>query len=136
MTTRIQVSVSMQPKDVKIMKELADEMGLKPSELIREMLYKTKDDAVGKDIILRRFVDENREKLTKERLLRIMSIRSNLKKAGANPNHDTGAVSSIDQGNYSDYSRIQQAQESWEQKVIETIEACKKQWLEEKADGR
>lgn len=104
MTTRIQVSVSMQPEDVKIMKELADEMGLKPSELIREMLYKTKDDAVGKDIILRRFVDENREKLTKERLLRIMSIRSNLKKAGANPNHDTGAVSSIDQGNYTDYS--------------------------------
>lgn len=136
MTTRIQVSVSMQPEDVKIMKELADEMGLKPSELIREMLYKTKDDAVGKDIILRRFVDENREKLTKERLLRIMSIRSNLKKAGANPNHDTGAVSSIDQGNYTDYSRVQQALESWEQKVIETIETCKRKWQKEETDGR
>lgn len=136
MTNRIHVAVSMMPEDVTALKDLSAKLGMKPSELIREMLYKTQGDVIAQDIILRKFFEENQDKLGKERLLRIMSIRSNLKKAGANPNHDTGAVSSIDQGNHSKYSRIQQAQDYWSEEVERTIEYCRKKCLEDEADGR
>lgn len=68
-------------EQMKRLRKVSTEMGLKESELINYCIKKVEGDKTMREMILADFLEENKDKLGRIRLLRIMSIRKELKKS-------------------------------------------------------
>ena len=103
------------------LENVSEYLGLTESEIVHLCIEKVAEDETMQQMILSKFLDEKGDHITRDRLLRIMSIKKAIhKKRSASLNQQANQESSDSKNNNSE----------WERDTQRTIEIAKAKWCD------
>lgn len=105
MDHRQHLALSVHQEDREMIAKLANSLHLTMAELIIYSVRKMARDKVAQQIMLQELVESKGDKISKERLLRIMSVRKSLKKEPSTQRN--GSMVAVSSNNRIDYTEEQ-----------------------------
>lgn len=105
MDHRQHLALSVHQEDREMIAKLANSLHLTMAELIIYSVRKMARDKVAQQIMLQELVESKGDKISKERLLRIMSVRKSLKKEPSTQRN--GSSVAVSSNNLLDYTEEQ-----------------------------
>lgn len=104
-----------------VLRNVSERLALTESEIVHLCIEKVAEDETMQQMILRKFIEEKGKHITRNRLLRIMSIKKWLqKKRSASFNQRANRASNLTQ----DYDS------EWERDIQRTIEIAQTPWID------